>query len=107
MTRFPAAACARALALSVLAVLVLGATPATAHPHRRVNPPGPRGGPGTTWLNPPGPRGGPGASRFRRPGFRSNPPGRRGGPGTNWANPPGPRGGPGASPYRLRPWRRW
>ena len=96
----------RTLALSSLAVLVLGLAPADAHPHRRDNPPGRRGGPGTNWQNPPGPRGGPGTARYRR-GFRSNPPGPAGGPGTNWANPPGPAGGPGASPYRLRPYRRW
>ena len=83
----------RMTALSALAVLVLGLAPALAQPHPRWNPPGPRGGPGTTWLNPPGPRGGPGASRLPRHAFRSNPPGWRGGPGTNWANPPGPAGG--------------
>jgi hypothetical protein len=110
MTRFPLAAVVRLAASFAVAALVLGGSTAWAHPHRRSNPPGPRGGPGTNWQNPPGPRGGPGTSRFLRPGFRSNPPGRRGGPGTNWANPPGPVGGPGASPYRLRPyrpWRRW
>jgi len=107
MTPCPSAAWTRALALCALAALLLGASPAAAHPHHRSNPPGPRGGPGTNWQNPPGPRGGPGASRFLRPGFRRNPPGPRGGRGTNWANPPGPVDGPGASPYRLRPWRRW
>lgn len=30
-----------------------------------------------------------------------NPPGRRGGRGTNWENPPGLRGGPGTSPDRF------
>jgi hypothetical protein len=105
MTRFRPASWLRTLACTSLALLAFGLSTADAHPHRRWNPPGPRGGPGTNWLNPPGPRGGPGASRLPRPGFRSNPPGRRGGPGTNWANPPGPVGGPGASPFRLRPHR--
>ena len=107
MIRTPSATWRRRLLAGVLAALVLAPAAAQAHPHRRYNPPGPRGGPGTTWQNPPGPRGGPGASRLVRPGFRSNPPGWRGGRGTNWANPPGPAGGPGASPYRLRPWRDW
>lgn len=109
MTRRPNLTWSKTLALSLLAVLTLGLSPASAHPHRRWNPPGRTGGPGTTWLNPPGPRGGPGASPYRlnRRGFRSNPPGPAGGPGTNWANPPGPVGGPGASPFRVRPYRRW
>lgn len=94
----------RTAVLGGVALLWLTASVADAHPHRRRNPPGPRGGPGTNWVNPPGPRGGPGASRGAR-GWRSNPPGWRGGPGTNWANPPGPAGGPGASPFRLRPYR--
>jgi hypothetical protein len=101
----------RSLTLAALAVLLIGAATADAHPHRRHNPPGLRGGPGTTWQNPPGPRGGPGASpaspyRMRR--FRDrdhNPPGPVGGRGTNWENPPGPRGGPGTSPDRRR--HRW
>jgi hypothetical protein len=92
--------------LCLLAVLVIGLSPALAHPHRRWNPPGSRGGPGTNWHNPPGPWGGPGASRLARPGYRNNPPGPLGGPGTNWANPPGPRGGPGAS-LSHRGWPRW
>ena len=91
----------RTLALSSLAVFVMGLAPADAHPHRRHTP---RGGFGARWQNPPGPRGGPGTSGLRR-GFRSNPPGPAGGRGTNWANPPGPAGGPGASPFRLRPYR--
>ncbi len=90
----------RTLALSSLAVLVLGLAPAAAHPHRRHHPPGARGGPGTNWQNPPGPRGGPGASRLRR-GFRSNPPGPAGGRGTNWANPPGPGGRPRRQPVPV------
>ncbi len=96
----------RTAILASLAVLTVAVAPTAAHPHRRHNPPGPAGGPGTNWQNPPGPRGGPGAGRFQR-GFRSNPPGPAGGRGTNWANPPGPAGGPGASPYRVRPSRRW
>lgn len=98
----------RSLTLAALAVLLIGAATADAHPHRRHNPPGPRGGPGTNWQNPPGPRGGPGASPYRMRRFRDrdhNPPGPVGGPGTNWENPPGPRGGPGTSPDRRR--RRW
>lgn len=98
----------RSLTLAALAVLLVGAATADAHPHRRHNPPGLRGGPGTTWQNPPGPRGGPGASpyRMRRFGDRDhNPPGPVGGRGTNWENPPGPRGGPGTSPdWRRRRW---
>lgn len=100
----------RTVALSALAVLVLGLAPAGAHPHRRNNPPGARGGPGTNWQNPPGPRGGPGASRYRLRHYRDrdhNPPGPAGGPGTNWENRPGPRGGPGASPDRRWGRRRW
>lgn len=99
----------RALAVVTAAALVLGAAPVDARPHRRNNPPGPMGGPGTNWENPPGPVGGPGASRYRRPVRRdrdNNPPGPAGGPGSNWENPPGPRGGPGASPNR-RGWRSW
>ena len=60
----------RTLALSALAVLVLGLAPADARPYRRHNPPGPRGGPGTSWANPPGPRGGPGASPHRLRHYR-------------------------------------
>lgn len=93
----------RTIGLSALVVLVLGLVPADAHPHRRTNPPGPRGGPGTNWVRPVGPMGPVAASRYRR-AFRSNPPGPRGGRGTNWANPPGPVGGPGVSPFRLRRW---
>jgi len=98
----------RSLTLAALAVLLIGAATADAHPHRRHNPPGLRGGPGTNWQGPPGPRGGPGASPYRMRRFRDrdhNPPGPVGGPGTNWENPPGPRGGPGTSPDRRR--RRW
>ena len=98
----------RSLTLAALAVLLIGAATADAHPHRRNNPPGRHGGPGTNWQNPPGPRGGPGASPYRVRPFRDrdhNPPGPVGGPGTNWENPPGPRGGPGTSPDRWR--RRW
>lgn len=99
----------RTLALAAVAALLLGAASVDAHPHRRNNPPGPAGGPGTNWRNPPGPVGGPGASRYHRHVRRdrdNNPPGPAGGAGTNWENPPGPRGGPGASPDR-RGWRRW
>lgn len=64
MTRSRFAVWPRTAALSALALLILGLSPALAQPHPRWNPPGPRGGPGTTWLNPPGPRGGPGASRL-------------------------------------------
>ncbi len=95
----------RSLTLAALAVLLVGAATADAHPHRRHNPPGLRGGPGTNWQNPPGPRGGPGASPYRMRRFRDrdhNPPGPVGGRGTNWENPPGPRGGPGTSPDRRR-----
>lgn len=60
----------RTVALSALVVLGLGLAPADAHPHRRNNPPGTRGGPGTNWQNPPGPRGGPDASPDRRWGRR-------------------------------------
>ena len=99
----------RTVVLSALAVLVLGLAPADARPHRRNNPLGARGGPGTNWQNPPGPRGGRGASRYRLRHYRDpdqNPPGPAGGPGTNWENPPGPRGGRGASPDRPRGRRR-
>ena len=109
MTRLTSLTRLRPLAIGVLAVLLLGAASADAHPRRRNNPPGPRGGPGTNWANPPGPVGGPGASRSRLFFHRDrdhNPPGPIGGRGTNWENPPGPRGGPGASPDRRRPRRR-
>ena len=45
------------------------ATTVIVPPPLRGNPPGPAGGPGTSWDNPPGPRGGPGASP-NRPGGR-------------------------------------
>jgi len=51
----------RTVALSALVVLGLGLAPAVAHPHRRNNPPGTRGGPGTNWQNPPGSPVGPAA----------------------------------------------
>ncbi len=38
----------RSLTLAALAVLLVGAATADAHPHRRHNPPGLRGGPGTS-----------------------------------------------------------
>jgi hypothetical protein len=70
-----------------LAALLLASTFAVSDAEaRRLNPPGPRGGPGTDWRNPPGPRGGPGASPYR------------------WwlGNPPGPVGGPGHGPLWSR-----
>ncbi len=90
------------LAAGVVVALGVGAAGDAFARDRDGNPPGPAGGPGTSWENPPGPAGGPGASPDR--GLRrdrdGNPPGPAGGRGTNWENPPGRKGGPGASPDR-------